>query len=336
MARHFKESNNADAAHVQRNDAAQMTTPAQGTMGVTNVQRRTAMSSGAYDGTGYIGQDRRGAAGKRGGSGRGGKKRGNVVSTLLIIVGVILLVVAGGMFGYAQWQYYQQDVVNKQLAAYVTVSDDPEASVGPQVDWAGLKAVNEDVVGWVQIPGTEVNYPVYQSDDNEHYLHTTAEGEYSIGGQVFLDFENTAPGLVDQQSLIYGHHLNDGSMFAAVDDMADQATFDEHGTVWYVTETETYELEPLLFYRTPATNTEARTMNFASEEDFHSYLAGLLDQAAASSSGASAAVQGVSKVLTLATCDYDNDFGKGNGRGLLVCAVKSEVAAATSSAASAQ
>lgn len=299
-----------------------------------NLQQRTAMSSGAYDGTGYIGQDRRRGSARRSADGRG-KKRGNVLSTLLIIVGVILLLVAGGMYGYSQWQYYQQSLVNQQLAAYATVSDDPAAAQGPQVDWAGLKAVNEDVVAWVQIPGSNVNFPVYQGDDNEYYLHTTAEGEYSVGGQVFLDYENTAPGLVDQQSLVYGHHLNDGSMFTFVDEMADQSTFDQYGTVWYVTETDTYELEPLFFYRTPATNSDARTMGWASADEFHSYLAGVLAEAAASSSDAAAAVQGVSKVLTLATCDYDNDYGRGNGRGLLVCALKSEVAAATGSAASA-
>lgn len=170
-----------------------------------------------------------------------------------------------------------------------------------------------------------MNYPVYQGSDNDEYLHKDANGDSSIGGQIFLDYENTAPGLAEQQTVIYGHHLYNGTMFTPVDAMADQAEFDKVSTVWYVTERATYELEPLFFYRTPATNGEARHISFASDDEFHTYLKGLLDQASAKSVDAGEAVTKVSKVVTLATCDYDNNFGQGNGRGLVVCALKSEV-----------
>ena len=260
-------------------------------------------------------------------------RRRSVLSTVLIIVGVVLLLVAGGMFGYAQLQYHDQDAVNEQLSAFATIPDvQTTADSTPQppvVDWASLKAVNSDVVGWVQIPGTVVNYPVYQGDSNDTYLRTSAYGTYSIGGQIFMDFENTAPGLIDNQTLIYGHHLNNGAMFAAVDEMSNQATFDEVSTVWYVTERATYELEPLFFYRTPATNSDARRMNFATPDDFHSYLSKLLSGSSAKASSASGSISSVTKVLTLATCDYDTNFGEGNGRGLLVCALKEDVTAST-------
>lgn len=107
----------------------------------------------------------------------------NMLSKVLIALGVVLLFVAGGLFGYSQWQYHVQSEVNAKLAEYATVSDNKNQA--PQVDWESLKAVNSEVVGWIQIPGTNVNFPVYQSNNNETYLHTTAEGEYSLGGQIF-------------------------------------------------------------------------------------------------------------------------------------------------------
>ena len=268
---------------------------------------------GAYQGTGFVGQDRRPQAPR--------SQRRRVLSSALIVIGVVLLLVAGGLFAFTQWSYHKQDEVNAQLAAYATVSDaqasgEPEP---PQVDWSGLKAVNSDVVGWVQIPGTNVNFPVYQGATNETYLRTSATGEYSIGGQVFLDGDNTAPGMVDNQTLVYGHHLNNGAMFAQVDDMGSQEAFDAAPLVWYVTEDATYKLTPLLFYRTPASNTDARRMNFDTADEFHAYLRGLLGEAAAQAADADAMIDSADRVLTLATCDYDNNFGKGNGRGLLVC-----------------
>ena len=101
------------------------------------------------------------------------QRRGrDVLSTLLIIAGVALLLVAGGMWGYAQYQYHVQDENNAKLAAYATVSDD--AAQPPTIDWAGLKAVNADIVGWIYIPGTHVDFPVYQGDSNDTYLRTSA------------------------------------------------------------------------------------------------------------------------------------------------------------------
>ncbi len=240
-----------------------------------------------------------------------------------MVVGVALLLVAGGMWGYAQYQYHVQDENNAKLAAYATVSDD--AAQPPTIDWAGLKAVNADVVGWIYIPGTHVDFPVYQGDSNDEYLRTSAEGEYSVGGQIFMDYENSRPGLVDRQTLVYGHHLNNGAMFTDVDEFASQDYFNGIDTVWYLTEDASYELEPLFFYKSAATNGAARQIVFSDDNDFHNYLANALSQATAKSSSADGAVSSVSRVLTLCTCDYENDFGKGNGRGLLVCALKSEV-----------
>ncbi len=247
------------------------------------------------------------------------KRAGRIVSVVLFVVGVGLLLTAAGLWAYNQWRYRQQDQINEELAAYATVSDD--GTTAPQVDWAALKAVNGEVVSWVQIPGTAVNFPVYQASDNEKYLHTNAEGDYSVGGQVFLDYENDAPGMLDAQSIVYGHHLRNGAMFKAISDMDNQEMFDGVTTVWYVTEQATYELEPLLLYHTDEDDANVRRFSFPSTDDLHAYLTGLLDTSLTSRSDAARVIPNVTRVLTLCTCNYDNGD---SGRTLLVCALKSE------------
>lgn len=247
------------------------------------------------------------------------KRAGRIVSIVLFVVGIGLLLTAGGLWAYNQWQYRQQDQINQELAAYATVSDD--GTTAPQVDWAALKAVNGEVVSWVQIPGTAVNFPVYQASDNEKYLHTNAEGDYSVGGQVFLDYENTAPGMVDAQTIVYGHHLRNGAMFKAISDMDNQEMFDGVSTVWYVTEDATYELEPLLLYHTNEDDANVRQFAFSSADDLHAYLTGLLGTSLTSRSDAAQVISTTTRVLTLCTCNYDNGD---SGRTLLVCALKSE------------
>ena len=189
----------------------------------------------------------------------------------------------------------------------------------PQVDWAGLKSVNDDVVAWVQIPGTVVNFPVYQGETNDTYLRTNAEGNYSIGGQVFLDSENTAPGMVDAQSIIYGHHMLNGTMFKPISDMTNQEFFDGIDTIWYVTEDATYELEPLLVYKTDGSDVNARRFNFDSADGLRAYLTDLLGKAVTSRSDAEDVIARTSNVLTLCTCNYDYSD---NGRTLLICVPK--------------
>lgn len=289
-------------------------------------------SADAYAGGGDGGNGGRG--GKHGRTSNGGEKpkRKNVLSTLLIVVGVVLLLVAAGMFINTQLQYAATDSNNEKLAAYATVSDEAATGCPITVDWESLKAVNDDVVGWIYIPDTNVNFPVYQGESNDTYLRTSATGEWSVGGQIFMDYENAAPGMVDRQTIIYGHHLNNGAMFAQIDEYANESGMDKFQTIWYLTEDATYELTGLLFYKSAATNADARAMTWASDDEFHSYLNGLVEQASATNETATSSINNLSKVLTLCTCDYENDFGQSNGRGLLVCALKSEVEAGANGA----
>ena len=242
----------------------------------------------------------------------------NILSTILLIVGIALLIAAAIMFAKTQVDYYAQDVINQELASYTTVPEKKDEA--PVVDWAGLKAVNSQVVGWIQIPGSQINYPVYQTTDNEYYLHTNAKGEWSIGGQIFMDYENNPNGLIDQQTILYGHHMRNGSMFQFIGALNDQSTFNKVETIWYLTPTQTYELEPVFTYHTDEDDDEVRQFNFTSVDEFRSYLKDRLSRAVSSRSDAAEVISRAEHVLTLFTCNYTDQYG----RTMLICDPKSE------------
>lgn len=283
----------------------------------TNQQRYTELQTSRNEVYGYSVRRRK-------------NRRRLILSNILLVVGIALLIVAAAMWGIAQWRYHESDLENQRLAAYVQLPKLKDADAqddengAPVVDWASLKAINDEIVAWIYIPGTSVNYPIYQHSDNEYYLRHSATGEWIIAGQLFLDFENTAPGLVDQQSILYGHHLKNGTMFQNIAALDDQEKFDEVKTIWYVTEDKSYELEPLLLYYTQAEDTNVRNFQFASDDDFHRYLRGLLSKSVTHREDADRIIDGTKHVLTLSTCNYYSGYG----RTIFLCVPKEEAVSA--------
>ena len=85
----------------------------------------------------------------------------------------------------------------------------------PEINFKSLQEVNSDVIGWIYSPDTTINYPVVQGDDNVYYLKHLADGTENRNGCPFLDVQNR-PDFTDDNSIIYGHHMQNGTMFAGV------------------------------------------------------------------------------------------------------------------------
>lgn len=238
----------------------------------------------------------------RGGkSGRSGKRRGNVLSNILIAVGVALLLVAGGLFVKAQIGYKKANDYYNGIAEMAVKDSSGEDGI-PQIDFDALKKESDDIVGWIYVPGTRINYMVAQGETNNTYLRHLPNGEYSENGTIFMDMDGTAPGMVDQQTTLYGHHMNDGAMFEPIDASMDQKVFDTFKKVYYITPEMTYVLKPMFTMQVQDDYVDARRTNFDSEKAFTQYLQASLAQAKSSAKDAAAEVEKADKVLTLVTC----------------------------------
>ena len=93
---------------------------------------------------------------------------------------------------------------------------DPYADALRAMDFAALREVNEDVLGWILIPNTKISYPYVQGDDNSYYLKRTWRKTRSDVGAIFLEWQNQ-PDLSDFNTVIYGHRMNNRSMFGTLD-----------------------------------------------------------------------------------------------------------------------
>ena len=227
------------------------------------------------------------------------RRRRSVIPILLIIIGIGLIVAAAAIFINAQIGYRQaSDSYQKIEKQYVS---DKDGSGLPVIDFNALAQTNPDVVGWIYVPGTTINYPVVQTTDNKKYLNTLFDGTANASGAIFLDCDDTAPGLVDQQTTVYGHHMNDGSMFNVISDTTDQSKFDAIECVYYITRDATYKLKPLATKVVEDSYAKARTPNFT-DTTLSSYLSEILDGAEAKASDADDRAASATKVVTLVTC----------------------------------
>ena len=136
---------------------------------------------------------------------------------LIILSGVALVACLAVGAGYLI-DSWRQHAAHQDLTATVITpaGDDSDPSAARTIDFAALLATNPDTVAWIEIPGTNINYPVVQTTNNETYLSRTFDGGTSISGTIFLDAANAAD-FTNVNSILYGHHRYDRTMFADLD-----------------------------------------------------------------------------------------------------------------------
>ena len=121
-----------------------------------------------------------------------------------------------------------------------------------QLDILALQAVNAEVIGWIYIPGVDINHPLVQTTDNNTYLYTTWDGDYNWDGSIFLETQ-CAPDMTDYNTIIYGHNTHSGTMFAPLHAYHDYSYYLEHPYVYIATTDQVYRYEIFSAYEAGVT-----------------------------------------------------------------------------------
>lgn len=141
------------------------------------------------------------------------KNKGFVKKVLLFFF-LIMFVVSG--YKIIRWYIDTSNSKNKyEKIAEEAISIKDHNMV---IDFVSLKQINPDVVAWIKIEDTPINYPIVQCEDNEYYLKKNFYKEPSAVGTLFLDFRNDK-NLSDKNSIVFGHNMKNGSMFASLLDI---------------------------------------------------------------------------------------------------------------------
>lgn len=224
-------------------------------------------------------------------------KKGNA---MLICISM-LLVLAGCLPLWPKLQEYKE-----ARAAYEKLrnlnrnpDDDPDDEWRP--DFAHLKSINPDIIAWIRFPGdSPIDYPIVQRE-NDYYLYHLYDRTYNASGAIFIDEDNSQD-FKDRNTVIYGHNMRDGSMFASLKEYDDPSYRDTHPIFYiYLPDDKqtrvTYEV-----WNVARTNSldSIYDIHFADEEQFRRYLNECMKKALYLTGMCPDAHDG--RVVTLSTC----------------------------------
>lgn len=205
------------------------------------------------------------------------------------------------------------------LPALESTEESTDAPYVSPIDFNALHEISEDIYAWIEIPGTNINYPIVQDpDDNTFYLRRSPDGEDFTGGSIFTENYNSTD-FTDPNTIIYGHCMRDGTMFAELHNFADADFISQYHEV--IIYTPTQELHYDVFAAYPYSDQHLLFLyDFTDKKVFQSYLEGIFDvRDMHSQLRPEVALDADSKIITLSTC-MQND----NTRRFLVQAVLTE------------
>lgn len=243
--------------------------------------------------------------------------------TILVVVCVVLLCVFGfsafkivsTLRGYQQAEQAYTEISSQVVTVvpsptpvpieHVVPDIDPEVSP-ITVDFEALRNQSTDYVAWIYSPETKINYPVAYTDNNFYYIdHIAGQEEPNANGTIFIDCRN-ASDFSDQNTCIYGHNMNDGSMFASLRDYRTEGYYAEHPVLYLSTQDFNYRLDIIGGFVTEPTSF-AYANTFDSEDQFLAHIELVRDL---STFETDVEVTAEDHIVTLSTCTYEIDDGR--------------------------
>ncbi len=178
----------------------------------------------------------------------------------------------------------------------------PKKPVFPKVDFDALSSINKDVKAWIYIEGTNINYPIVQGEDNDHYLHYTFTGEENRVGSIFMDYR-CPDDFSGRNTVIYGHRLSNKTMFTALKNYKKQWYYNTYPNYVIVTPDKNYVVKIFAGY-VATVKDEAWTVDFASDDEFAAWLK---NTKAKSLFKSNVTPKSTDRIVTLSTCTYEFD-----------------------------
>jgi len=240
-----------------------------------------------------------------------------MIAVFLLILALVAAAVYGGRQVYSDYrdnaaadqiqedkpavnQVQEHDFSADHTADHTDDTDEEKTTSSPLMDFSKIQGVNSEIIAWLTIPGTMIDYPVAQTDNNDYYLNHDMRKKANANGTLFLDYRAHAD-FSDFSSVIYGHHMRSGRMFQNLVKFKDKAFFDEHTAGMLYTPDKTWRLE-IFAVTVVRADSELYQYAFPSVSGRGAHLAMIRE---ASMYYREIGVSADDRILLLSTCSYE-------------------------------
>lgn len=172
---------------------------------------------------------------------------------------------------YLAYYFYMNANLNNAEKRIQKIARIPMDSKTPlKIDWAALNQVNSDIVGWILIPDTNISLPIVQGENNAFYLDHSFEKKTHYAGAIFLS-ANAQKRFQDRNSIIYGHNVKTGAMFAQLSRFKQRQFFEDHPFIYIFTPEKNYRCKVVSFHIQKDLSS-AYQSNFANDQEYLKYV----------------------------------------------------------------
>ena len=213
---------------------------------------------------------------------------------LLTIICIVTICISGFKIYTTLRDYKKADNVYSELRDTKDNADNTTEAT------ENLSSINSDYQFWINVEGTNIDYPVVQGSDNDFYLNHDFNKNYLPAGSIFLDYRNDFE--TDYNTVIYGHHMRNSTMFGHMEKFKKEDFFEKNKTITLTSKDDIYEYEIFAIGVYDA-NFGYNTVNFNDEDDFNNFLDKILSKSMYSRN----IVNSSDKIITLSTCSYEYD-----------------------------
>lgn len=232
------------------------------------------------------------------------KKSLNIILNLLICFMVLIFIYCVYKIVISFLEYKEVDDTYKGIFNKVVTLTEEVDSTNESINWEELKKINSDVIAWIYIPNSNINYPVVQCNDNEYYINNNISKKRSKGGCIFVDSRINSP-FEALNTIVYGHNLKNGAMFSELEKYKNEEFLKEHPYVYiYLPDGEILKYKVFSFSIAKVDDTIIYDYNvfdinkyFKSIEQYNKIKN--IEQ-----------INGLNKILTLSTCTNNNEYDR--------------------------
>lgn len=231
------------------------------------------------------------------------QKKGGIISTIVLVVAIAVFCVSGFQLYKIMSGYHKGKAEYDKILEIAVEEKEPEEEGQEEsfrVNFDELLAINPDTVGWIRFSPepSQISYPVVQGDDNDLYLHKTFSANDNTVGAIFVNVYNN-PDFNDRNTIIYGHRMNDNSMFHDLAKYEDKS-FWEANPYFYIYTPDGREITYHIYSTGVVKDTsDTYLTEFASDEDYQAFL-NMTKDVAAYDTGVEVGTDKV--IVTLSTC----------------------------------